>query len=91
MKQKTEEALKTWMAFSPESYHECDMDRFHELFNIALKEEDLDALWGIELAPYVYEAKPNATDEYVTNFCEEWEDRISTCVQLLRYLKTHSC
>ena len=37
MKQKTEKALKHWLAFFPESYHECDMDRFHEVFNLRIK------------------------------------------------------
>lgn len=88
MKQKTEEALMHWLSQYPESYHPCDMERFHEVFNVALENKDLDSLWGIELAQYVRQAKPSACDEYVEEFCEEWEDRISTCVQLLQYLES---
>ena len=87
MKEVIEKKLKHWLSFYPESYHEFDMDRFHEVFRTAIEENDLDSLWGIDLAPYVREAKPTANDEYVEQFCEEWEDRISTCVQLLRYLR----
>ena len=86
MNSSTLNALRQWLALSPESYHPCDMERFYNIFKVAISNGDLQELKSLDIELYVRAAKPNVGEDFVNEFCSQWHARISTCVGLLQYL-----
>lgn len=87
MSPETIKAIKSWLNFSPESCHPCDMERFYNIFKVARDNGDLCELSYFDLEPYFYELKPKASDEFVQCFCSKWHARISLCANLLIYVR----
>ena len=85
MHKDTLENFKNWITAFPESYNECDMDRFYNFIHTARINDDLDNICNINWDEVINIYYPDWTSDYKEKFIDEWESNISLCVGLLKY------
>jgi len=88
MEQQTNDALKTWLSCFPESSHPCDMKRFFNVLIVAEKCGDIDNIRSVNLRKYVESIRPTWNSEFIGQFVETWQKKISLCADLIEYQRS---